>query len=123
MVNLQPSELMKLAALYAADYTRKLPLMGSFKQGFGPMAGVILFVGWSYPQGAGLRRLRGHHRHCLRRAVPGGINVRLFVLLAIVAAIGFVLLITFWEYRRQRIPVSWTRGGMPRQRAASCHAR
>jgi hypothetical protein len=32
VVNLQPSELMKLfAALYAADYTvRKLPLMGSF---------------------------------------------------------------------------------------------
>ena len=40
-MNLQPSELMKLfAALYAADYTtRKLPLMGSFKQGFAPMAG------------------------------------------------------------------------------------
>jgi cell division protein FtsW len=33
----------------------------------------------------------------------GGINVRLFALLTLVAVVGFALLITFSEYRRQRI--------------------
>jgi cell division protein FtsW len=47
VVNLQPSELMKLfVVLYAADYTvRKAAYMGSFKKGFLPMLVVMLFVG------------------------------------------------------------------------------
>ena len=46
VVNLQPSELMKLfAVLYAADYTaRKLDDMGSFLRGFAPMALVMVLV-------------------------------------------------------------------------------
>ncbi|MEN9357353.1 MAG: cell division protein FtsW, partial [Pseudomonadota bacterium] len=48
LINLQPSELMKLfAVLYAADYTsRKLNEMGSFMRGFAPMAVVMLLVGF-----------------------------------------------------------------------------
>src|SRR3979490_1110903 len=48
LVNLQPSEFMKLfVVLYAADYTvRKLALMHSFKRGLLPMFGVMLVVGW-----------------------------------------------------------------------------
>lgn len=104
-VNLQPSELMKLfVALYAADYTvRKLPDMGSFRRGFLPMAAMILLVG------------------CLLLLEPdfgafvvitviafgvlflGGINARLFALLAVVALIGFVLLIWSSPYRRDRL--------------------
>ena len=48
IVNLQPSELMKLAVvLYAADYTvRKHALLHSFRRGLLPMLGVMLVVGW-----------------------------------------------------------------------------
>ena len=105
VVNLQPSELMKLfAALYAADYTtRKLPLMGSFKQGFAPMAGVILFVGFLLLKEPDFGAFVVITAIAFGVLFLGGINVRLFVLLAVVATIGFVLLITFSEYRRQRI--------------------
>jgi cell division protein FtsW len=104
-VNLQPSEAMKLfAVLYAADYTtRKLDAMGSFRHGFLPMAAVILLVG------ALLLREPDFGAFVVVVAIAfgilflGGINVRLFSLLAVVAAIGFTLLITFSEYRRQRI--------------------
>jgi cell division protein FtsW len=104
-VNLQPSELMKLfAALYAADYTvRKLPLMGSFKQGFAPMAAVILFVGFLLLKEPDFGAFVVITAIAFGVLFLGGINVRLFVLLAVVATIGFVLLITFSEYRRQRI--------------------
>jgi cell division protein FtsW len=105
VVNLQPSELMKLfVALYAADYTvRKLHFMASFKKGFLPMAAVILFVGFL------LLREPDFGAFVVITAIAfgilflGGINVRIFVLLIVVAAIGFVLLIATSEYRRQRI--------------------
>jgi len=104
-VNLQASELMKLfVALYAADYTvRKLDVMSSFKQGFMPMMGVILFVG------------------CLLLFEPdfgafvvivtiafgvlflGGVGLRVFTLLGLAAVVGFVLLIWISPYRRDRI--------------------
>jgi cell division protein FtsW len=105
MVNLQPSELMKLlAALYAADYTvRKLPFMASFRRGFLPMAAVILFVG------ALLLREPDFGAFVVITAIAfgiiflGGINARIFVLLTLVAVAGFVLLIWLSPYRRERI--------------------
>jgi cell division protein FtsW len=104
-INLQPSEAMKLfAVLYAADYTtRKLDAMSSFRRGFLPMAAVILLVGFL------LLREPDFGAFVVIAAITfgilflGGINVRLFALLALVAVIGFALLITFSEYRRQRI--------------------
>lgn len=104
-VNLQPSELMKaFAALYAADYTvRKLPDMGSFKRGFLPMAAVILFVGFL------LLREPDFGAFVVITAIAfgvlflGGINVRVFALLALVAVIGFILLIWLSPYRRDRL--------------------
>ena len=47
VMNLQPSELMKLfVVLYAADYTvRKAAWMHSLRKGFLPMFAVMLFVG------------------------------------------------------------------------------
>ena len=104
-VNLQPSELMKLfAVLYAADYTtRKLDAMGSFRRGFLPMAAVILLVGFL------LLREPDFGAFVVIAAITfgilflGGVNVRLFSLLALVAVIGFVLLIWLSPYRRERI--------------------
>ena len=104
-VNLQPSELMKLfVALYAADYTvRKLPQIHSFKRGFLPMAGIILLVGFL------LLREPDFGAFVVITAIAfgvlflGGINVRVFALLALVAVIGFVLLVWLSPYRRDRI--------------------
>ncbi len=104
-VNLQPSELMKVfVALYAADYTvRKLPDMGSFRRGFLPMAAMILFVGFL------LLREPDFGAFVVICAIAfgvlflGGINVRVFALLATVAVIGFMLLIWLSPYRRDRI--------------------
>jgi cell division protein FtsW len=105
MVNLQPSELMKLfAVLYAADYTsRKLADMGSFRRGFAPLAVVMLLVG-----GLLLREPDfGAFVVIVAIAVGilflGGINARLFGALVVVLLIGFVVLIWVSPYRRERI--------------------
>jgi cell division protein FtsW len=104
-INMQPSEFMKLfAVLYAADYTtRKLDAMGSFRRGFLPMAGVILAVGFL------LLREPDFGAFVVIAAIAfgilfiGGINIRLFVLLAVIAVIGFAVLIWFEPYRLKRI--------------------
>ena len=105
VVNLQPSELMKLfAALYAADYTtRKLPYMHSFKRGFAPLASVILFVGFLLLKEPDFGAFVVICSIAFGILFLGGMNGRLFMLLAVVATIGFIGLITFSEYRRQRI--------------------
>lgn len=104
-INLQPSELMKIfAVLYAADYTvRKLPDMGSFRRGFMPMAAVIILVGFlllKEPDFGAFVVIT-----CIAFGVLflGGINVRAFILLAIVAVIGFIVLIWLSPYRRDRM--------------------
>jgi cell division protein FtsW len=105
LINLQPSELMKLlVTLYAADYTtRKLASMASFRHGFLPMATVILAVGFL------LLREPDFGAFVVIAAIAfgvlflGGINARLFALLTTVAVIGFVLLIWLSPYRRERI--------------------
>jgi len=104
-INLQPSELMKLfVVLYAADYTtRKLPDMGSFRRGFLPMAITIVLVGFL------LLREPDFGAFVVVAAIAfgvlflGGINVRVFVLLAVVAVIGLALLVWLSPYRRDRL--------------------
>ena len=72
VVNLQPSELMKLfAALYAADYTtRKLPLMGSFKQGFNADGRGDPVRRFSCCSRSRTSAPSWYHRDRLRRAFP-----------------------------------------------------
>ncbi|MBL8480914.1 MAG: putative lipid II flippase FtsW [Rhodocyclaceae bacterium] len=104
-VNLQPSEFMKLfIVLYAADYTvRKLDDLGSFKRGFLPMALVMLMVGFL------LLREPDFGAFVVIVAIAfgilflGGINLRLFLLLALVLVIGFVALVWLSPYRRARM--------------------
>jgi cell division protein FtsW len=104
-INLQPSELMKLfAALYAADYTvRKLSDMGSFKRGFLPMAATILLVGFLLLQEPDFGAFVVITAIAFGVLFLGGINVRAFALLALVAVLGFILLIWLSPYRRDRI--------------------
>jgi cell division protein FtsW len=105
VMNLQPSELMKLfAVLYAADYTvRKAAWMHSFKKGFLPMFAVMLFVG------ALLLREPDFGAFAVITAIAmgvlflGGMNWRLFAGLAVLLVIGFVVIILTSPYRMQRI--------------------
>ena len=104
-VNLQPSELMKLAAvLYAADYTtRKLADMDSFRRGFVPMAVVMVLVG------ALLLREPDFGAFvviiCIAMGILflGGINARLFAILFLFLVVAFVALIWTSPYRRERL--------------------
>jgi cell division protein FtsW len=104
-VNLQPSELMKIfAALYAADYTvRKLDAMGSFIRGFLPMMAVILFVGFLLLREPDFGAFVVITTIAFGVLFLGGVNVRVFALLAVVAVIGFMILIWTSPYRRDRI--------------------
>jgi len=104
-INLQPSEMMKLfAVLYAADYTqRKLADMGSFKKGFGPMAVVMLLIGFLLLREPDFGAFVVIVSIAVGILFLGGINVRIFGTLVLVLLIGFVLLIWFSPYRRERI--------------------
>ncbi|BBP01958.1 putative lipid II flippase FtsW [Sulfuriferula nivalis] len=105
ILNLQPSELMKLAAvLYAADYTvRKGALMHSVKQGFAPMLIAMLFTG------ALLLREPDFGAFVVIIAIAmsilflGGLNLKIFGVLLVGLVVGFVGLIWSSPYRLQRI--------------------
>ncbi|MDP1682832.1 MAG: putative lipid II flippase FtsW [Burkholderiales bacterium] len=105
VVNLQPSELMKLfVVLYAADYTiRKASHIESFTKGFMPMLLVMLFIG-------GLLLLEpdfGAFAVIIAVGMGilflGGINVKQFGALIVMLMIGFVIVIWVSPYRMQRI--------------------
>ena len=104
-VNLQPSELAKLfAVLYAADYTsRKLADMDSFRRGFMPMAVVMLLVGGLLLKEPDFGAFVVIISIAVGILFLGGINARVFSALVLVLLVGFVLLIWFSPYRRERI--------------------
>ncbi len=105
VINLQPSELMKLfVVLYAADYTvRKASHIDSFTKGFLPMLIVMLFIG------ALLLREPDFGAFAVITAIAmgilflGGVNGRQFGGLIVMLLIGFVLVIWSSPYRMQRI--------------------
>ena len=105
LINLQPSELMKLfAVLYAADYTsRKLADMGSFKRGFAPMALVMLLVGGLLLREPDFGAFVVIVSIAMGILFLGGINARLFGALVVVLLVGFVVLIWVSPYRRESI--------------------
>lgn len=103
--NLQPSELVKIAAvLYAADYTaRKTAVMHSFRDGLLPMLGVMLVVGWL------LLREPDFGAFVVIAVVStgilfvGGMNARWFGGLLVLMLAGFGALVLSSPYRMQRI--------------------
>jgi cell division protein FtsW len=105
VVNLQPSEVMKVfAVLYAADYTvRKAAYMGSFKKGFAPMFVVMLFVGGLLLREPDFGAFAVITVIAMGVLFLGGMNWRLFAGLAVLLVVGFVLLIMTSPYRMQRI--------------------
>ncbi|HYN53480.1 MAG TPA: putative lipid II flippase FtsW [Methylotenera sp.] len=105
VINLQPSEFMKLfAAMYVADYTvRKAALMDSFTRGFMPMLVVMLLVGGL------LLREPDFGAFAVIAAISisilwlGGINGRIFAGLLILLVAGFIFLIWSSPYRLERV--------------------
>ncbi len=104
-VNLQASELMKLAVLmYAADYTvRKAAFMDSFRRGFLPMLMVMLLTGWLLLREPDLGAFAVIAAIAMGTLFLGGMSWRLFAGLIVMLVIGFVMLILVSPYRLQRV--------------------
>lgn len=105
IVNLQPSELMKLfAVLYAADYTtRKMPHMNDIKKAFLPMATAMVAVGILLLKEPDFGAFVVIIAIAMSILFLGGMRARLFVVLILVLAVAFAALIILSPYRRDRI--------------------
>jgi cell division protein FtsW len=105
IINLQPSELMKLfAVLYAADYTvRKAAYMDSFKKGFMPMLVVMLLIGGLLLREPDFGAFAVITAISMSILFLGGLNWRQFVGLIALLLVGFLVLIWTSPYRMQRI--------------------
>jgi cell division protein FtsW len=104
-ISVQPSELMKLAAvLYAADYTvRKHAVLKSFKRGLLPMLAVMLLIAWLLLREPDFGALVVIAASAFAVLFLGGMNGRHFVALLGMLAAGFVLLVLASPYRMHRI--------------------
>jgi cell division protein FtsW len=105
VVNLQPSEFMKLfAVLYAADYTvRKAAYMDNIKKGFMPMLMVMLLVGGLLLREPDFGAFAVITSIAMAILFLGGMNWRLFAGLFGMLVVGFLILIWTSPYRMQRI--------------------
>jgi cell division protein FtsW len=95
VVNLQPSEIVKLAVLlYAADYTvRKAAFMHSFRRGFLPMLVVMLLTGGLLLREPDFGAFAVITVIAMGILFLGGMNWKLFAGLIVMLVIGFVLLV------------------------------
>ncbi len=105
IVNLQPSELMKLfAVLYAADYTsRKMPHMHDLKRAFLPLASAMVAVGILLLKEPDFGAFVVIIAIAMGILFLGGMRARLFVVLILVLVAAFAALIIISPYRRDRI--------------------
>ena len=105
LFGVQPSELMKLAAvLYAADYTtRKHGVLKKFRRGLLPMLAVMLLVSWLLLREPDFGAFVVIAVTAFGILFLGGMNGRHFVALVGMLTAGFVLLVVVSPYRMQRI--------------------
>jgi cell division protein FtsW len=105
VVNLQPSELMKLfALLYAADYTvRKMPCMLDLKRAFLPLAGAMVLVSALLLKEPDFGAFVVIVSIATGILFLGGMRARLFATLIAVLTVAFIVLIVVSPYRRDRI--------------------
>jgi cell division protein FtsW len=105
VINLQPSEFMKLlAAIYVADYTvRKASFMNSFTRGFLPMLAVMLLVGSLLLLEPDFGAFAVIASISIAILWLGGIDIRIFIGLIIMLIIGFITLILIAPYRLARV--------------------
>ena len=104
-LNLQPSEVMKLACvIYAADFTvRKQDFMQDFRKGFAPMAGVMAVVGVLLLLQPDLGAFGVIVSISMAILFLGGVNGRLFASIAAALVVAFMGVIWASPWRRERI--------------------
>ncbi|MGB9092983.1 MAG: putative lipid II flippase FtsW [Gallionella sp.] len=105
VINLQPSELMKLAVvLYAADYTVRKGKVGHlFRKAFVPMLVVMVLIGALLLQEPDLGAFGVICAIALATLWLGGFNLRVFAALLLALPIAFGALIISAPYRMHRL--------------------
>ena len=105
VVNLQPSELMKLfAVLYAASYTvRKAKVKGTFVKAFLPMFAVMALVGSLLLLEPDMGAFVVICAIALCTLWLGGFNLKVFAGLVVTLPLAFAALILSSPYRMQRV--------------------
>ena len=105
VLNLQPSEFMKLAVtLYAANYTvRKQDFMQSFRKGFLPMGVAVAFVGMLLLLEPDMGAFMVIAAIAMGVLFLGGVNGKLFAGLTLTAVATFTVLVWASPWRRARI--------------------
>ncbi len=105
VMNFQPSELAKLAiAMYAANYmVRKMDVKENFFRAVWPMVVSLGFVGVLLLAEPDMGAFMVIAAIAMGILFLGGVNGRMFALIVLVLVGAFVLMITFSEFRRERI--------------------
>jgi cell division protein FtsW len=105
LMNFQPSELAKLAiAMYASNYMmRKMEVKENFVQAVWPMAVSLAVVGVLLLAEPDMGAFMVIAAVAMGILFLGGVNGRMFFLIVAVLVGAFVLMITFSEFRRERI--------------------
>jgi cell division protein FtsW len=105
LMSFQPSELAKFATLlYAADYmVRKMEVKERFFRAVLPMAAAVAVVGMLLLAEPDMGAFMVIAVIAMGILFLGGVNARMFFLIAAVMTFAFVLMIAFSDWRRERI--------------------
>ncbi len=105
IMNFQPSELGKLAVLlYAADYmVRKMEVKERFFRAVAPMAVAVGVVGMLLLAEPDMGAFMVIVVIAMGILFLGGVNARMFFLMALVVVAAFALMVMTSEFRRQRV--------------------
>jgi cell division protein FtsW len=105
VLNFQPSELAKLAiAMYAAGYmVRKMEIKQRFFQAVAPMGAALLLVGVLLLAQPDMGAFMVIAAIAMGVLFLGGVNGRMFFLMAGLVVGAFVLMVSLSEWRRERI--------------------
>jgi cell division protein FtsW len=105
IMNFQPSEMAKLAiALYAANYmVRRMDTRENFFRAVSPMVVAVAFVGVLLLRQPDMGAFIVIATIAMGILFLGGVNARMFFLIAAVIIVTFALIIAFDDLRRERI--------------------
>ncbi len=105
LMNFQPSELAKLAiAMYAASYmVRKMDVKENFFKAVWPMVVAVAFIGFLLLREPDMGAFIVIATIAMGVLFLGGVNGRMFFLVAAVIVATFALIIAFDDLRRERI--------------------
>jgi cell division protein FtsW len=105
VMNFQPSELAKLAVLlYAADYmVRRMEVKERFFRAVWPMAAAVLVVGMLLLAEPDMGAFMVIVVIAMGILFLGGVNARMFFLMAVLVVAAFAVIVLTSEWRRERI--------------------